>query len=179
MEGIESLSLDSLSRTLLEWSISRNIFYFSSTYSKESKCFGRFPIRGIFSHLEWFLDVDIFNQLTSIIFIPDNDLFASRLNAKSNCFVSWHPEPGATAVDVFSIYWANLKCYPFPPFSLLTQVLAKNTVTRRKNAIKHETSAPYSQHQNGTVERGWRSLFDMARCLSLEQNYLRSFGRTR
>ena len=49
----------------------------------------------------------------------------SRLNAKSNCFVSWHPEPGATAVDVFSIYWANLKCYPFPPFGLLTQVLAK------------------------------------------------------
>lgn len=49
----------------------------------------------------------------------------SRLNAKSNCFVSWHPEPGATAVDVFSIYWANLKCYAFPPFSRLTQVLAK------------------------------------------------------
>ena len=40
-------------------------------------------------------------------------------------FFSWHPEPGATAVDVFSIYWANLKCYAFPPFSLLTQVLAK------------------------------------------------------
>ena len=49
----------------------------------------------------------------------------SRLNAKSNCFVSWHPEPGATAVDVFSIYWANLKCYAFPPFSRLNQVLAK------------------------------------------------------
>ena len=98
MDGIESLSLDSLPRTLLEWSISRNIFYFSSTNSKESKFYGRFLIWGIFSHLEWSLDVDIFNQLTSIIFIPDNDLFASRLNAKSNCFVLWHPEPGATAV---------------------------------------------------------------------------------
>ena len=49
----------------------------------------------------------------------------SRLNAKSNCFSSWHPEPGATAVDVFSIYWANLKCYVFPPFSRLTQGFAK------------------------------------------------------
>ena len=29
------------------------------------------------------------------------------------------------AVDAFSISWANLKCYAFPPFSLLTQVLAK------------------------------------------------------
>ena len=37
-----------------------------------------------------------------------------------------------------------------------------------RNQIKHETSAPYSPHQNGTVERGWRSLFEMARCMMLE-----------
>ena len=40
----------------------------------------------------------------------------------------------------------------------------------RKNAIKHEASVPYSPHQNGTVERGWRSLFSMVRCLLLEAN---------
>ena len=39
-----------------------------------------------------------------------------------------------------------------------------------KNQIKHEKSAPYSPHQNGTVERTWRSIFDMARCLLLESN---------
>ena len=37
-----------------------------------------------------------------------------------------------------------------------------------RNQIKHETSAPYSPHQNGTVERGWRSLFEMARFMLLE-----------
>jgi len=37
-----------------------------------------------------------------------------------------------------------------------------------QNKIKHETSSPYSPHQNGTAERFWRSLFDMARCLLLE-----------
>ena len=37
-----------------------------------------------------------------------------------------------------------------------------------KNRIKHEFSSPYSPHQNGTVERSWRSLFDMARCLIIE-----------
>ena len=36
------------------------------------------------------------------------------------------------------------------------------------NCIRHEFSAPYSPHQNGTVERSWRSIFDMARCLLLE-----------
>lgn len=39
-----------------------------------------------------------------------------------------------------------------------------------KNGIRHETSAPYSPHQNGTAERNWRTLFDMARCMLLESN---------
>ena len=38
----------------------------------------------------------------------------------------------------------------------------------RENKIKHETCAPYSPHQNGTAERAWLSLFNMARCLLLE-----------
>ena len=43
-----------------------------------------------------------------------------------------------------------------------------------KNKIKHERSAPYSPHQNGTVERGWRSIFDMARCLLIESKLPKS-----
>ena len=39
-----------------------------------------------------------------------------------------------------------------------------------ENKIKFEKFAPYSPHQNGTAERGWRSLFDMARCLLIEAN---------
>jgi hypothetical protein len=38
------------------------------------------------------------------------------------------------------------------------------------NKIKHETSAPRSPHQNGTAERQWRTVFDMARCMLLESN---------
>jgi transposase InsO family protein len=37
-----------------------------------------------------------------------------------------------------------------------------------KHFIKHEKSAPYSPHQNGTVGRVWRSIFDMARYLLIE-----------
>jgi len=37
-----------------------------------------------------------------------------------------------------------------------------------ENKIKHEFSAPYSPHQNGTAERSWRSLFEMARCLLID-----------
>ena len=34
-----------------------------------------------------------FHRLVTITFLPDIDLFASRLNAKLDQFVSWHPEP--------------------------------------------------------------------------------------
>ena len=36
------------------------------------------------------------------------------------------------------------------------------------NFIRHEKSAPYSPHQNGTAERHWRTLFEMGRCILLE-----------
>ena len=37
-----------------------------------------------------------------------------------------------------------------------------------RNKIKHEFSAPYSPRQNGTAERSWRTLFEMAKCLLIE-----------
>ena len=38
------------------------------------------------------------------------------------------------------------------------------------NKIKQEFSAPDSQFQNGTAERNWRTLFEMAKCLLIEAN---------
>lgn len=39
----------------------------------------------------------------------------------------------------------------------------------RRKGVRHETSCPYSPHQNGTAERQWRTIFEMARCLLLEK----------
>ena len=39
----------------------------------------------------------------------------------------------------------------------------------RKNKIHHETCAPYSPHQNGTAERKWRTVFEMARCMMIQK----------
>ena len=44
-----------------------------------------------------------------------------------------------------------------------------------KNKIKHEMSAPYSPHQNGTAERHCRTLFEMGRCLLLQANVGKEF----
>ena len=43
-----------------------------------------------------------------------------------------------------------------------------------QNKIRHEFCAPYSPHQNGTAERNWRTLFDMARSMMIESGIPRN-----
>ena len=69
------------------------------------------------------------------------------------------------------------------PFAIVKRIRSDNGGTftsanfrslLRKNKIKHDTCAPYSPHQNGMVERSWRSLLEMARCLLLESKLPKS-----
>ena len=85
-----------------------------------------FHSRTFRDNTEWMLlKPVVFKQLTAIFFVPQVDLFASRLNCQLTPFVSWNPEPGAWAVNAFSICWTDLKFYASPPFSILGRVLAK------------------------------------------------------
>ena len=43
-----------------------------------------------------------------------------------------------------------------------------------RHEIRHEGSAPYCPHQNGTAERGFRTLFEMARCMLYESGVPRN-----
>lgn len=132
MGGIKSPSLDSLSKTLWEWCIARNIFISAQHIPGKVNLIADSLSRKLSSNLEWSVDIDVFNQVISMTLVPDVDLFASRINAKTDRFIPCHPEPSATAIDAFSISWSNLRCYAFPPFSLLSQVLAK---IRNDNAL--------------------------------------------
>ena len=125
MGGIRSPSLDELAASLLGWCISRNIHLSAQHIPGKLNCEAASLSGQFVSNLEWSLDQDVFNRLVAITFLLDIDLFASRLNAKLDQFVSWRPGPGALAVDAFSISWSNQKFYAFSPFSLLTRVLAK------------------------------------------------------
>ncbi|CAG2203473.1 unnamed protein product [Mytilus edulis] len=74
---------------------------------------------------EWKLNESVFNEVTKHFFIPDTDLFASRLNKQLNNFVSWFPDPDAYATDAFSFSLHKLYPYIFPPFSQISRVLQK------------------------------------------------------
>ena len=47
-----------------------------------------------------------------------------------------------------------------------------------RSGIRHETSAPYSPHQNGTAEQNWGTLFETAQCMLIESELPKSCGPT-
>ena len=72
------------------------------------------------------------------------DLFASRLNKQIDDYVSWTPDPDATAVNAFSILWDRKPFYAFclPPFSLIPRWLQK--ITTDKEVSDHCTDVAHS-----------------------------------
>ena len=86
-------------------------------------------------NLEWKLHPTVFKWISNSLFVPDIDLFASRLNFQTSVYVSWCPDPGAWAVDAFSFCWREFKPYIFPTFSLLGRILTKLKVEEVPDAL--------------------------------------------
>ena len=63
--------------------------------------------------------------LPKLNFAPDIDVFASRLNNQFPSYISYRPDPGAKAVDVFSFDLSDVKFYAFPPFGVINPFLQK------------------------------------------------------
>ena len=57
--------------------------------------------------------------------MPQIDLFASRLNNQIDRYMAWKPDPGAEAIDAFTIQWNFDLFYAFPPFNTIGRVLKK------------------------------------------------------
>ena len=125
MGGVRSPLLDSLSSSIWEWCKLRSIFISAQHIPGKANNQADALSKEISSNLDWSLNDEVFHEVISQTFIPEIDLFASRLDAKTAKFISWHPQPGAVAVDAFSLSWGNMNCYAFPPLSLLPRVLAK------------------------------------------------------
>ena len=86
-------------------------------------------------NLERKLHPTVFKWVSQSLFVPDIDLFASRLNFQTSVYVSWCPDPGAWAVDAFSFCWREFKPYIFPPFSLLGRILMKLKMEEVSDAL--------------------------------------------
>ena len=77
-------------------------------------------------YAEWKLNVDLLKQALQVLnFAPNVDLFASRVNHQFPKYVAYRPDPGAFAVNAFSLLWSDMKFYAFPPFCVIPRVLQK------------------------------------------------------
>ena len=75
---------------------------------------------------EWRLAPLVFHKIVTLFKVtPEIDLFASALNHQVPKYISWNPDQEAFAIDAFSISWANIKFYAFPPFSLIGASILK------------------------------------------------------
>ena len=82
--------------------------------------------RTISTASEWMLNVNIFETVVSHFrYVPDIDLFASRINKQIGQFVSYVPDPEAVHVNAFTLDWSEQKIYCFPPFAIIGKVIRK------------------------------------------------------
>ena len=124
MSMCHSVVLNTLSKRLLLWCVSRNIWISAAHIAGKSNQQADLESHQNKKETEWMLNRDSLSHAsTQLNFRPEIDLFASRLNSQFTHYVAYRPDPGAVAIDTFSL--DSLPFYAFPPFSVIPAVLKK------------------------------------------------------
>lgn len=124
MGGSKSKDCNEQAKQIWDWCIERSIWLSAVHLPGVQNTIADRKSRHFEEGTEWMLDTDVF-KILQLQFDPAIDLFASRLNAQLPRYISWKPDPGAEAVDAFSINWGPLNFYAFPPFCLIAKCLQK------------------------------------------------------
>jgi len=73
----------------------------------------------------WMLNREVFLEINQLMGPLEIDLFADRLNAQLDQFVSWKPDPKSWTTDAFTVKWNGFLPYMFPPFNQINKCLRK------------------------------------------------------
>ena len=126
MGSLTSEDMDNVVHEIWNWVISQKNWVTATHIPGVENIIADKESRAQESRTEWMLNRQDFQQvLQKLNFIPDIDLFASRLNKQLPIFVSYRPDPESIAVDAFTLNWENKKFYAFPPFICVANVLQK------------------------------------------------------
>ena len=124
--GSKSAVLNDLTCTLWKWCAERKLWLSAAHIPGVANVEADKLSRDLHFDTEWKLNSQLLKEaLTVLETQPTVDLFASRTNAQFPLYVSYLPDPGAYAVDAFSLHRGDLTFYCFPPFSILPRVLRK------------------------------------------------------
>lgn len=135
MGGVKYRSLNSIAQKIWNYCESKDIFIFASYINSKENVIADYESRRGYIETEYELAQYCFNKVCLHFFKPSVDLFASSNNAKCEMFASWKPDPNAFVLDAFTISWANIKFYAFPPFSMVSKVLNKVAHDRAEGLI--------------------------------------------
>jgi len=120
--------LNTLTRTIWEWCIANDIFLIAAHIPGVENKSADFESRIIRKETEWKLNTQFLHRsLSKLNFTPEINIFASRVNKQFSKYVSYRCDPGAIAIDAFTLDWHLLKFYALPPFSVIPKVLQKVT----------------------------------------------------
>ena len=114
-----------VAREMWLWAESKNINLSATFIPGVHNVLADQESRRIYDNTEWYLNPNVFQKITELWNMPDIDLFASRLNHQVDNYISWKPDPDASAVDAFSRNWGHQLNYIFPPFCLMGKVVHK------------------------------------------------------
>ena len=81
---------------------------------------------------DWMLCPQIFRDIDRQTGPLQVDLFASRLTHQLQSYVSWRPDPAATATDAFTLDWTKFQGYANPPWNMVGRVLTQVRHQRAK-----------------------------------------------
>lgn len=123
--GTRSALLAQLAMEVWIYCLSRNIWITAKHLPGLMNSEADYASRNFNNHTEWMLKPSIFRKITTRYYIPQVDLFASRLNNQVANYVARYPDPGALATDAFSLVWNNWTVFIHPPIVLIPRILLK------------------------------------------------------
>ena len=126
MGTCKSYECNNLVKEIWEWARCRGVWLSSSHIAGTDNTEADEESRKCDTLKEWKLNKKLFDMVVSHFnFVPDVDLFASRINCQLPNFFSLGPDPEASLVNAFSTAWTNIKFYCFPPFACIARCIQK------------------------------------------------------
>lgn len=125
MGGVQFPELNQIAREIWQWCESKRLWIFASYIKSADNVVADEESRLVESNSEYQISHDCFLEILNHFGDFEIDLFASRVNAKCQRYISWFKDPYAESVDAFTVNWNKVYFYAFPPFSIILRVLNK------------------------------------------------------
>lgn len=122
--GCRSSGCHEIAKAIWLWAEERKVLLFATYINTKINIIADALSRCDQDSTDYKLNTKYFKKICNSFGTPKVDLFATRLTAQCDLFISWLPDPKSFAVDAFTVKWEDGN-YAFPPVCLIPRVLNK------------------------------------------------------